>query len=122
VIANERLQTRHEHTIDCPAFDADRCDTGRPLFLRQLGKNGPLLAFLPGIGATTRYWKLVVGSLANRMRLVLVDFLGFGRTPKNRGPRIRSIGMSPSCIACLRQWHCNSRSRWSGTHWARGSR
>jgi len=75
-----------------------------------------------GIGATTRYWKLVVGSLANRMRLVLVDFLGFGRTPKNRGPRIRSIGMSPSCIACLRQWHCNSRSRWSGTHWARGSR
>jgi len=82
VIANERRQTRHEHTIDCPAFDADRSDTGRPLFLRQLGKNGPLLAFLPGIGSTTRYWELVVGSLANRMRLVLVDLLGFGRSPK----------------------------------------
>ncbi len=63
-------------------FDADRSDTGRPLFQRQLGENGPLLVFLPGIGATTRYWELVVSSLASRMRLVLVDLLGFGRSPK----------------------------------------
>ena len=62
--------------------DADRSDTGTPLFSRQLGTNGPLLVFLPGIGATTRYWEFVVGALSARMRLLLVDLLGFGRSPK----------------------------------------
>lgn len=62
--------------------DADRPDTGAPLFTRQLGTNGPLLVFLPGIGATTRYWEFVVGALSERMQLLLVDLLGFGRSPK----------------------------------------
>ena len=62
--------------------DADRADTGRPLFVRALGDAGPHVAFLPGIGATTRYWEPVVGPLAARARLLLVDLLGFGRSPK----------------------------------------
>jgi pimeloyl-ACP methyl ester carboxylesterase len=62
--------------------DADRADDGRPLFTRLLGTAGPVIAFLPGIGATTRYWALVVGPLADRARLLLVDLLGFGRSPK----------------------------------------
>lgn len=62
--------------------DADRADTGHPLFVRRLGDTGPLLVFLPGIGATTRYWELVVAPLADRHRLALVDLLGFGRSPK----------------------------------------
>jgi pimeloyl-ACP methyl ester carboxylesterase len=62
--------------------DADRADDGRPLFTRVLGTAGPVVAFLPGIGATTRYWELVVGPLADRARLLLVDLLGFGRSPK----------------------------------------
>ena len=62
--------------------DADRPDTGCPLFVRELGASGPHLAFLPGIGATTRYWELVVGPMADRARLLLVDLLGFGRSPK----------------------------------------
>ena len=62
--------------------DADRADDGRPLFTRVLGIGGPVVAFLPGIGATTRYWELVVGPLADRARLLLVDLLGFGRSPK----------------------------------------
>ena len=62
--------------------DADREDTGRPLFVRRMGDKGPQLVFIPGIGATTRYWELVVGSLARRMRLTLIDLLGFGRSPK----------------------------------------
>lgn len=62
--------------------DADREDTGRPLFVQRLGDSGPLLVFLPGIGATTRYWELVVAPLAERYRLALVDLLGFGRSPK----------------------------------------
>ncbi len=62
--------------------DADNTDTGRPLFVRQLGDAGPIVVFLPGLGGTTRYWELVVAPLANRYRLVLVDLLGFGRSPK----------------------------------------
>ncbi len=62
--------------------DADRAETDQPLFTRALGATGPQLVFLPGIGATTRYWELVVGALANRTRLLLVDLLGFGRSPK----------------------------------------
>jgi len=62
--------------------DADRSELGKPLYQRTLGDGGPRLVFLPGIGATTRYWEWVVGSLATRMRLVLVDLLGFGRSPK----------------------------------------
>lgn len=62
--------------------DADRADTGRPLFVRRLGEGGPLLVFLPGIGGTTRYWELVVAPLRDRYRLALVDLLGFGRSAK----------------------------------------
>lgn len=62
--------------------DADREDKGRPLFVRRTGERGPLLVFLPGIGATTRYWELVVAPLADRYRLAFVDLLGFGRSPK----------------------------------------
>ena len=63
--------------------DADRDDSVRgPLYVRQLGTAGPTLAFLPGIGATTRYWALVVAPLAATARLLLVDLLGFGRSPK----------------------------------------
>lgn len=63
--------------------DADRGgDAGRPLFTRELGSAGPTVAFLPGMGATSRYWEWVVAPLADRARLVLVDLLGFGRSPK----------------------------------------
>ncbi|MDQ6925109.1 MAG: alpha/beta hydrolase, partial [Candidatus Eremiobacteraeota bacterium] len=43
---------------------------------------GPTVAFLPGIGATTRYWALIVAPLASAARLLLIDLLGFGRSPK----------------------------------------
>ncbi len=62
--------------------DADRADTDQALFTRALGVHGPQLVFLPGIGATTRYWVFVVGALAERARMLLVDLLGFGRSQK----------------------------------------
>ncbi len=62
--------------------DADGTDTGRRLFVRRLGDSGPMLVFLPGIGATTRYWLLVVAPLRDKYRLALVDLFGFGRSPK----------------------------------------
>lgn len=63
--------------------DADRGDDARgPLYIREIGTVGPTLVFLPGIGATTRYWALVMAPLAAAARLVFVDLLGFGRSPK----------------------------------------
>ncbi len=62
--------------------DADGADTGRRLFVKRLGDSGPMLVFLPGIGATTRYWELVVAPLRDTYNLALVDLFGFGRSPK----------------------------------------
>lgn len=46
------------------------------------GRTGPQLVFLPGHGATTRYFRERVQPLATDARLLLVDLLGFGRSPK----------------------------------------
>lgn len=47
-----------------------------------IGTDGPLLVFLPGITGTTRYWRGRVAHLATANRLLLVDPLGFGRSPR----------------------------------------
>lgn len=52
------------------------------LYHRQLGRAGPAIAFLPGLGLTTRYWEPRVASLAASHRLLLLDVLGFGQSPK----------------------------------------
>lgn len=52
------------------------------LYHRQLGLTGPVIAFLPGLGLTTRYWEPRIEPLAASHRLLLVDVLGFGRSPK----------------------------------------
>lgn len=44
--------------------------------------SGPVIAFIPGIAATTRYFHDRVLPLAACHQLVLVDPLGFGRSPK----------------------------------------
>lgn len=54
----------------------------RPLYLNELGSAGPALVFLPGVGGTTRYWESRVAPLARHHRLVFVDLLGFGKSPK----------------------------------------
>ena len=56
--------------------------SGPLLHLRELGADGPTVVFLPGVGGTTRYWENRVAPLARHHRLVLVDLLGFGRSPK----------------------------------------
>jgi pimeloyl-ACP methyl ester carboxylesterase len=38
--------------------------------------------FIPGLGGTTRYWSHSIGPLAEDYRVVLVDLLGFGASPK----------------------------------------
>lgn len=54
----------------------------RGLYYEEAGVDGPTLVFLPGVGGTTRYWASRIAPLATRYRLVLVDLLGFGRSPK----------------------------------------
>ena len=54
----------------------------RSLYSTTLGDVGPSVVFLPGIGATTRYWNTRVRDLSIRARLILIDLLGFGRSPK----------------------------------------
>ncbi len=63
--------------------EGDRgADAERALFTEALGSGGPLVVFLPGLGATTRYWRSRVVALSSRARLMLVDLLGFGHSPK----------------------------------------
>jgi len=67
--------------------EGDRvADAQRPLFTENIPGppegTGPIIVFLPRLGATTRYWKSRVAPLATRTRLQLVDLLGFGRSPK----------------------------------------
>lgn len=52
------------------------------LYWREVGNAGPPIAFLPGVGGTTRYWGERVLPLARTHRLILIDLLGFGRSPK----------------------------------------
>jgi pimeloyl-ACP methyl ester carboxylesterase len=42
------------------------------------------LVFLPGMGGTTRYWQGRATALEKRHRVILVDPLGFGESPKPR--------------------------------------
>lgn len=48
----------------------------------EMGTGTRTLVFLPGLGATSRYWERRVTPLAGSHHLVLVDLLGFGRSPK----------------------------------------
>lgn len=44
--------------------------------------DAPTLVFIPGLGATTRYWKGRLGALEENHRVLLMDPLGFGDSPK----------------------------------------
>ena len=52
------------------------------LFTHELGHGDERLVFLPGLANTTRYWESRVAPLAQDRQLLLVDPLGFGRSPK----------------------------------------
>ncbi len=44
--------------------------------------NGPTLVFIPGLSGTTRYWRGRLGDLEMNYRIVLIDPLGFGDSPR----------------------------------------
>ncbi len=53
-----------------------------PLHLIRSGTDGPTLVFIPGLSGTTRYWQGRLGMLEKNYRILLVDPLGFGDSPK----------------------------------------
>ena len=52
------------------------------LYSVEAGTSGSQVVFLPGLGATTRYWQGRLGALEQSHRILLVDLLGFGQSPK----------------------------------------
>ncbi len=52
------------------------------LYSFEVGDGEESIVFLPGLGLTTRYWEPRVKPLSRRFRLVFVDLLGFGESPK----------------------------------------
>ena len=44
--------------------------------------DGPTLVFIPGLSGTTRYWQGRLGALEKNHRVLLMDPLGFGDSPK----------------------------------------
>ena len=52
------------------------------LYSEQLGDGGETMVFLHGIAGSTRYWKSRVKPLTSHHRLLLVDLLGYGQSPK----------------------------------------
>ena len=54
----------------------------QPLHVERYGDGEKTIVFIPGLGGTTRYWSRGIESLAQHCRIVLVDLLGFGASPK----------------------------------------
>ncbi len=48
----------------------------------QTGTDGPTLVFIPGLSGTTRYWQGRLGDLEKKYRILVMDPLGFGDSPK----------------------------------------
>jgi pimeloyl-ACP methyl ester carboxylesterase len=53
-----------------------------PLYTEIHGDGEDTLVFIAGLGGTTRYWASRLAPIENCYRIVLVDLLGFGQSPK----------------------------------------
>ena len=51
-------------------------------FIETGNLDGPTLVFIPGLSGTTHYWQGRLGALEKKYRILLVDPLGFGDSPK----------------------------------------
>jgi pimeloyl-ACP methyl ester carboxylesterase len=52
------------------------------LYSEELGDEGETMVFLHGIAGSTRYWKSRVEPMAGHQQILLVDLLGYGKSPK----------------------------------------
>lgn len=53
-----------------------------PLYTEIRGDGKETLVFIAGLGGTTRYWASRLAPIEPRYRIVLIDLLGFGQSPK----------------------------------------
>ncbi|MGD9889915.1 MAG: alpha/beta fold hydrolase [Dehalococcoidia bacterium] len=51
------------------------------LFVRRMGRSGPVVVLLHGLGASSRIWGSVADELADDAMILCPDLLGFGRSP-----------------------------------------
>ena len=56
--------------------------TSSGLYVETRGDAEQTIVFIPGLGGTTRYWQQGMDSPAGDVRVVLLDLLGFGQSPK----------------------------------------
>jgi len=56
--------------------------SGEALYIKEMGGGPRTLVFIAGLGGTTRYWEARIGPLCRSHRIILVDLLGFGESPK----------------------------------------
>lgn len=78
------------------------CVTHGSLAARRLGSSGPPVVLLHGMAGSQVYWGSDFDVLADRARLVAVDLLGFGQSPKpvsGYGPHEQADAV----ISCLRE-------------------
>lgn len=52
-----------------------------PLAAWMVGDTGPLVVAVHGVAESGRYWRAALSGLSARHRVVVVDLLGFGRSP-----------------------------------------
>lgn len=58
---------------------------GADLYYEEHGEGEPLV-LLHGFGSSTRDWELQIPIFAERYRVIAIDFRGFGRSSRDRGP------------------------------------
>lgn len=56
-------------------------DCMRKLYFEKYG-NGKTIVLLPGLLASTKYWKELIPELSKNHQIVIIDQLGFGNSPK----------------------------------------
>lgn len=59
-----------------------QAERNNTLHTEVYGRGTQTLVFVAGLGGTTRYWRSRLRGLETRYRIVLVDLLGFGQSPK----------------------------------------
>ncbi len=64
-----------------PSRAVGRPVAGAPLATWMFGDSGPLVVAVHGLAESSRYWTGVVDRLATSHRVVVIDLLGFGRSP-----------------------------------------
>ena len=68
--------------FDKNAVDPNMQKNSTLLHMIKTGRDSPTLVFIPGLSGTTRYWQGRLGGLEKNYRILLVDPLGFGDSPR----------------------------------------